>query len=181
MKATSRRRQLIMGALLGLAAIGAATRHWADNPSLLRDIGTLFMVLWLPAVGNLVAFVVRRLARRAAPVSGFASGSAFSPHLWAEFEPLVPAPSFDPPLDPLVTRCTALVGTAGFTIRLGIPVAQWLESGSTRAQPIELLRPALALPRLAPSTTFHVMAGAVPIARGRVTAFAAPSGSAPPL
>ena len=80
-----------------------------------------------------------------------------------------------------MTGCTAIVGTAGFSFRLGIPVAQWLASGSTGAQPIEFLRPELALPRLAPGTTFHVLAGAVPIARGRAAALAIASGNAPPL
>ena len=56
---TSARRQIIMATLLGLAIIGAAMRYWAPNPSTTRDIGTLMLVLWLPAVGNLVAFVVR--------------------------------------------------------------------------------------------------------------------------
>jgi hypothetical protein len=45
----SGRRQVVMCVLLGLAAAGAAIRHWADNPSLARDIGTLLLVLWLPA------------------------------------------------------------------------------------------------------------------------------------
>ena len=59
MKATSPRRQLAMCVLLGLALVGAGIRHWADNPSTLRDVGTLMLVLWLPAVGNLVGFVIR--------------------------------------------------------------------------------------------------------------------------
>ena len=65
-----------MAVLLFLAVIGAAIRHWADNPSLLRDIGTLMLVLWLPAVGNLVAFVIRRVPwRRVREPRAFAARS----------------------------------------------------------------------------------------------------------
>ena len=61
---TSSRRQIVMATLLGLAIVGAAMRYWAPNPSGARDIGTLLMVMWLPAVGNLVAFAVRQLHKR---------------------------------------------------------------------------------------------------------------------
>ena len=68
MKATSHRRQLIVATLLALAIVGAGMRWWAGNPSLARDIGTLLLALWLPAVGNIVAFAIRRW--RAAPAGG---------------------------------------------------------------------------------------------------------------
>jgi uncharacterized membrane protein len=61
---TSSRRQIVMATLLGLAIVGAAVRYFAPNPSVTRDIGTLLMVMWLPAVGNLVAFAVRQLHKR---------------------------------------------------------------------------------------------------------------------
>ncbi|NPC59094.1 hypothetical protein [Caenimonas soli] len=61
---TSSRRQLVMATLLGLAIVGAAMRYWAPNPSTARDIGTLLMVMWLPAVGNIIAFAVRQLHKR---------------------------------------------------------------------------------------------------------------------
>lgn len=53
-----------MVTLLGLAIVGAAMRYWAPNPSTARDIGTLLMVMWLPAVGNIISFVVRRFRQR---------------------------------------------------------------------------------------------------------------------
>ncbi|MBA3773934.1 MAG: hypothetical protein H0X13_16020 [Ramlibacter sp.] len=61
---TSARRQIIMATLLGLAIVGAVMRYWAPNPSATRDIGTLMLVLWLPAVGNLISFAVREWHRR---------------------------------------------------------------------------------------------------------------------
>ena len=39
-------------------------RYWAPNPWAARDIGMLMRVLWLPAVGNLVSFVVREWHKR---------------------------------------------------------------------------------------------------------------------
>ena len=61
---TSSRRQIIMATLLGLAIVGAAMRYWAPNPSTARDIGTLLMVMWLPAVGNIISFAVRQFHKR---------------------------------------------------------------------------------------------------------------------
>lgn len=58
---TSSRRQIVMVVLLVLAVIGAAIRYWAPNPSAARDVGTLLLVLWLPAVGNLVAFAIGKM------------------------------------------------------------------------------------------------------------------------
>jgi hypothetical protein len=61
---TSSRRQIVMATLLGLAIVGAAMRYWAPNPSTARDIGTLLLVMWLPAVGNIVSFVMREWHKR---------------------------------------------------------------------------------------------------------------------
>ncbi|MES2785777.1 MAG: hypothetical protein V4684_09960 [Pseudomonadota bacterium] len=61
---TSARRQIVMGVLLVLALIGAAVRFWAPDPSAARDVGTLLLVLWLPAVGNLVAFAIGKVQAR---------------------------------------------------------------------------------------------------------------------
>jgi hypothetical protein len=61
---TSTRRQIVMATLLGLAIVGGAVRYWATNPSTARDIGTLLLVMWLPAVGNLISFVIREWHRR---------------------------------------------------------------------------------------------------------------------
>ena len=63
MKATSSRRKLIVIVLLALALVGAGMRYWAPNPSVTRDIGTLLLVLWLPVIGNVVAFVINRVTR----------------------------------------------------------------------------------------------------------------------
>lgn len=157
-----------MAVLLSLAAVGGAIRHWADNPSLLRDIGTLMLVLWLPAVGNLVAFVIRNIQQRASRPTGFAAGSAFLPHLRAELTPT--ARDTAQPLAALEQRCTLVLGQAGFTARAASPLAQWLAAGTPQTLELELLRPALALPQLAPGTAFDLLAGGSVVGHGRVCA-----------
>ena len=147
----SPRRQIVMAVLLFVAALGSLVRCWAPDPSTLRDVGTLMLVLWLPAVGNLVGFVIQKFRQRA---HDFAPGAAFTPHLSADVEQLVPGV----PLD----RCTVIVGQEGFTARLRKSPNETME--------FEFLRPILALPKLPPGTDFHLLVGTVTAARGRVLA-----------
>lgn len=143
----SSRRQIVMAVLLGLALIGAAVRHWAPNPSMLRDVGTLLLVLWLPAVGNLVGFLIRKIPRRA---RDFAPGAVFAPQLYAEVEHLGPHEQLG--------RCTVVVGNEGFTARAR-GAGLWME--------IEFLRPDLALPKVLARTEFRLLVGTSTV-RGRV-------------
>jgi hypothetical protein len=169
---TSSRRQIVMAVLLALAALGAAIRHWADNPSLARDIGTLLLVLWLPAVGNLVAFVIRKFPRRTRQSDTFFEDRPFIAHLAAE----VTAIANDlQELDPLERRCMVLLGNEGFTARSALPLSQWLGSGNMQTMEFELLRPEPGSRRLAPGDAFHVLRGTAAVAEGRVieTYFAA--------
>jgi len=156
-----------MAVLLLLAAVGGAIRHWADNPSLLRDMGTLMLVLWLPAVGNLVAFVMRRVPRRAARVEGFRAGSVFLPHLRAELTPLARCSLQAWPTDG--AACMLRLGQAGFTARLASPPSQWIAAGIEQTLELELLRPSLALPQLVPGTAFDLLVGGTLVGRGRVS------------
>jgi hypothetical protein len=164
MKTTSSRRQLIVFVLLGLAMLGAAMRQWADNPSVERDIGTLLLVLWLPVVGNVVAFVIRRL-RPPGPSLDFESGAAFTGQLLVELTPLA---SCVTGLTPDERGCTLAIGAEGFTARLPLPLAQWLAAGAPQALELQFRRPELALRRLSVDTVFRVMAGAAVVGTGRV-------------
>jgi hypothetical protein len=155
----SRRRQVVMCVLLALAAAGASIRHWADNPSLARDIGTLLLVLWLPAVGNLVAFAVRKLAPRLRRVDGFEPNSAFDAHFFAEIVPLQTGAAAG--LD--VRDFVLVIGHEGFRARVARPLAATAETVG-----LQLLRPNLALPRLGPDVAFQVMVGERIVARGQV-------------
>ena len=47
-------RRAAMAALLALAVLGGVIRYSAPNPSTLRDIGTLLLVLWVQLVVGLI-------------------------------------------------------------------------------------------------------------------------------
>ncbi len=166
MKATSSRRQIIVFVLLILALAGGAIRQWADNPSITRDIGTLLLVLWLPIIGNVVAYIIMRVqsARRARRAAGFAPDAAFTAHLLAEVQPLAPAPV----LSKGERDCTLVVGQEGFTARSTAPLAQWLAAGAARPVALQLLRPELAMSRLPAGASFTILAGRSLAASGRV-------------
>jgi hypothetical protein len=164
MKATSHRRQLIVAVLLALALVGAGMRLWADNPSLARDIGTLLLVLWLPAVGNIVAFAIGRWRAAHPPRPPFDADAPFVGHLLVELARVEPAAAgaVDAGL------CTLVLGSEGFTARLAQPLAQWLAGPQPAVLQVQLLRPALALPRLPAGTAFSVLAGTRAVGMGRV-------------
>lgn len=169
LKATSFRRQIIVAVLFGLALIGGAIRYWAPNPSLTRDMGNLLLVLWVPAIGNVIGFLVHK-ARRPVPVPpGFAPGQAFAPQLLVELTPF--ARQVRPILAHLDSRqdqCTVVVGTDGFTARLSQPLAEWLGRRQALTVQLELLRPELALPSLAVGTGFRLVTGKTVAGEGRV-------------
>jgi hypothetical protein len=162
--ATPARRRLIMIALLLLAVAGSLIRYFAPDPSTLRDIGTLLMVLWLPAVGNLVAYFVRKIPRKPTKPAGFAEGSAFTPHLRVRLEPTGLVADLPAAFACEGNQCTLIVGNAGFTARIGPAVP------GTGAEdvPVELLRPEVALPALKPGTQLRLVIGAIAAARGQV-------------
>jgi hypothetical protein len=170
MKATSSRRQIIVFVLLILALAGAAIRQWADNPSVERDIGTLLLVLWLPIIGNVVAYVIVRVqsARRARRTGGFDPQAPFTPHLLVEVTPVDPVRPALPPLSDAERNCTLVIGNEGFTARADLPLVQWLTAGEARSVALQLLRPALALPRLPAGAAFSLLAGRSVAAGGRV-------------
>ena len=162
MKATPFRRQLIVAVLLALAIVGAGMRYWADNPSLARDVGTLLLVLWLPAVGNVLAFAIRRWRAAHPPRPPFDPAAPFESHLLVELVGVGPAAAgMDAGL------CTLVVGTEGFTARLA-PLAGWLAGPQPAVLHVELLRPALALTRLPAGAVFSVLAGTRALGTGRV-------------
>jgi hypothetical protein len=163
-------RRLAMAVLLVLATAGGVLRHFADNPSTLRDVGTLLLVLWLPAVGNLVAFLVRKIpVRPPAPrVADFPPGSNFAPHLLAQLDP-VPVPEGAlQAMDPHDRRCTIVAGQQAFTVRLDEPVVARFATGQAQSLALELLRPDVARQHLPVGREFHLLAGMTAVAKGRV-------------
>lgn len=158
-----------MAVLLALAVLGGVIRYLAPNPSTLRDVGTLMLVLWVPAIGQVIGWLMRKIPQKAPPSHAFAPGSPFMPQLHADITP-VPLPGDMAPLDERDTHCTLIVGRKGFTARLDRPVAQWVTQPGTGHVGIELLRPELAMKQLPPGTVFHLLAGTVAVARGEVRA-----------
>ncbi|MEP6792156.1 MAG: hypothetical protein ABI907_12350, partial [Ramlibacter sp.] len=86
-RVTSSRRRLIVFILLGLALVGGGLRLWTPRASLAHDIGNLLLVLWVPVIGNVVAWVIRQARLRLQRPRGFAAGSPFNGHLLVELAP----------------------------------------------------------------------------------------------
>jgi hypothetical protein len=166
---TSSRRRLAMAAMLALAASGAVIRKYAANPSTLRDIGTLLLVLWLPAIGNLIAYFVGKIPRSKPPVTDFAAGAAFSAQLEVVVDTTGASAEALRALDPDVRRCTLLVARHGFTARALEPIAATLAATGPQTLSLELLHPKVALRRLGAGTDFHLLVGTAGVATGKVT------------
>jgi hypothetical protein len=168
MKPTPAGRKIISVALLSLAVVGAVIRLFAPNPSLARDIGTLLLVMWVPAVGNFIGWGMRQWAARRLPKS-FESQGPFVAHLLAEAT-LTPIARQGPAslAESAEVRCTLLLDTEGFTARFFIAPGASLPAGSPQTLQLQLLSPTVALPRFQPDTTFRVMTGNNVIGQGRV-------------
>lgn len=167
---TPSRRRMAMAVMLLLALSGGVIRKYAPNPSTLRDVGTLLLVMWLPAVGNLIGYLMRKIPRKAPPVTDFAVGSVFAPQLQVQVEAAALPAELVEALDPAAGLCTVLVGRHGFTARLAQPVVQAFATAGPQTLALELLHPAVALPKLPAGTDFHLVVGTTGIAKGRVVA-----------
>lgn len=159
--ATSSRRKLVVAILLVLALAGGAIRLLAPNPSTLRDIGSLMLVLWVPVIGNVIAFLVHRIKIRRTPFD-----DPFAPELLVELSPLAPPPRLAQPL--AGEGCALVVGTEGFTVRLSQPLAGWLERGKPVQVEAQFLKPQMALALFPADTTFRVVAHQQLVGQGRV-------------
>ncbi|MDB5849670.1 MAG: hypothetical protein JWP29_3422 [Rhodoferax sp.] len=165
------RRQIITVFLLLLAVTGGLIRWLAPQPSLARDMGSLLLVLWLPIIGNIIAWLVARAAKPKVAAPGFAADAAFVPSARIALTLMAAAvPSESRPVPAGLFPCMVVVGTDAFSARLSVPadgvpvpeVAQVLE--------VEFLRPEVALPRLPADTTFTLLAGRTLLGQGRVLA-----------
>lgn len=165
------RRKLIVIILLCVAIAGAVVRHYAERGTTTRDIATLLMVLWVPIIGNVIAWLIGRLPRRAPPLAppSFDARGAFTPHLQVELTLRPPAlPVHDVPLGAGEYRCALVVGNEGFSARWIVPQGEALARRKAHVLAIELLAPELAGPRFSQGADFRVMVGDSFIADGRV-------------
>jgi hypothetical protein len=167
--ATSHRRQIIVGILFALAIVGGVMRYFAPNPSLTRDMGNLLLVLWVPAIGNVIAFLVGKLRSKRPAPPGFDPAQPFAPQLLVEITPFAPRlRAALGRIDPRQDQCTLVVGSDGFSARLSLPLADWLTQDQALPAELQFLRPELAMPRFAAGTDFRVLAGTVVAGEGRV-------------
>ena len=166
---TSSRRQIITAVLLLLALGGGLVRWLAPQPSLARDIGSLLLVLWLPIIGNIIAWLVGRARTPKAAPPGFAPGSPFIPTARVTLTLLAAdVPAQSRPIRAGLFPCMVAVGHEAFTARLQVP--PHAEPVPEVAQPLEVefLRPEVALPKLKPGTDFTLLSGRTLLGRGQV-------------
>lgn len=156
-----------MAVLLVLAAAGGVIRAVAPDPSTTRDIGTLLLVLWLPAVGNFIGYLMKKVPKAAPPPTHFAPEAAFSAHLEVTLQPYAEAAEG---MRALATDqlATVVVGRRGFTVRFAEPIAQALAREGGGSLMLELLRPASAAGSLPAGTDFHLLVNHQPVAKGSV-------------
>ena len=165
------RRKLIVIILLCVAVTGAVMRHYAERGTTTRDIGTLLMVLWVPIIGNVIAWLVSKRPRRAPPPEpvSFDALSAFTPHLRVQITLRPPAlPVHDVPLPAGEYRCALVIDNEGFSARWFVPQGEVLDRGKPHTLEVELLTPELAKPRFVQGADFRVLVGDSFIADGRV-------------
>jgi hypothetical protein len=167
---TSASRRVAMAALLFLAICGAALRTWAPNPSTLRDVGSLLLVLWLPAVGNLIAYFIRKIPRRAPPATDFPPDAPFAPQLQVQLEVAGMPDELVAQLDGSERLCTVLVGRRGFRARAPEPLVRTFAAAGPRTLELQLLHPGIALRHLKPGAELHVLVGRTGVAKGLVLA-----------
>ena len=107
------RRKVIAILLLALAVLGALMRQLAEADSLAHDIGTLLLVMWVPVVGNIVGYFMKKYAPKPRLPAGFTAGAPFTAHVSAGLQFDVEMPDLGAPW-----TCTLLQGTQGYTVRL---------------------------------------------------------------
>lgn len=171
------RRKLIVLILLGVAVGGAVIRHFAAMGSTLRDIGTLLMLLWIPIIGNVIAWLVARVRRPHAeePVAGFDQRADFTAHARVELtlrESQLPSENI--PVAAGEHRCALVVDNQGFSARWRLRPGDVVERGRPRQCDIEFLAPELALVRFPVDAPFRMLVGESFIGDGRVLQLVTP-------
>ena len=165
----SSRRETITAILLLFAVGGGLLRWLAPQPSLARDMGSLLLVLWLPIIGNIIAWLVARAHKPKNAPPGFAPDSPFTPSAHITLTLLAAeVPSQSRPIRAGLFHCMVVVGHEAFSARLQVP--PHAEPVPEVAQPLEVefLRPEVALPKLKPGTDFTLLSGRTLLGRGQV-------------
>jgi hypothetical protein len=166
------RRKLIVILLLCVALGGAALRHLSLPGTTARDIGTLLMLLWIPVIGNVIAWLIGRVKRKPAaqaPVATFAEAAPFRAQVQVELTLRPPSvPAEDIVIAEGEHHCAFVLGNEGFSGRWLVPEGGSFRRGTAQRLPVEFLSPALALPKFQPGTVFRMLVGESFIGDGRV-------------
>lgn len=165
----SARRQLITVVMLVLALVGGVVRWFAPQPSMARDLGSMLMVLWLPIVGNIIAWLIRRAKTPKHLPQGFAAGTVFEPHARIELTLLAAdTPRQSRPIRAGYFDGALVVGSEAFTTRLEVPSDGEPVPEVPCTLEVQFLRPELALARLTVGTRFAVLSGRTVLGTGHV-------------
>ena len=165
----STRRQIITVLLLLAAVAGGIVRWLAPDPSLARTLGTLMMVLWLPIIGNIIGWLMRRAQTPKHLPQGFASGAPFEPHALIELTLLeADTPSLSRPIRVGFFDAALVVDSEGFSARLAVPSDREPVPEVPCELEVQFLRPELARRRLTPGTGFVLLAGRTALGKGVV-------------
>lgn len=165
----SSRRQIITVFLLVLAVCGGLVRWLAPQPSLARDMGSLLLVLWLPIIGNIIAWLVARAAKPKVAQPGFAEDSVFVASARIQLTLMAAGvPSESRPIRAGLFPCMVVLGTEAFSARLRVPGGQEPVPEVAQALEVQFLRPELALAKLPAGTDFMVLAGRTLLGTGRI-------------
>lgn len=164
------KRRFIVIALLCLALGGALLRQLAEPGSTARDVGTLLMLLWLPIIGNVIAWLIAKVRRQvAAEPAGFEAGSTFQPHVLVELTLRAPQlPSEDSLIREGEHRCILVMENQGFSARWIVAPGQAFRRGTAQTLQVEFLKPAIALPRFQRDAAFRMLVAESFVGDGRV-------------
>ena len=131
------------------------------------------MVLWLPVIGSVIAWLVAKVRREAprrrrAP-TGFDAAGAFQPHALVELT-MRPSqlPSENVPIAEGEHRCALVVDNEGFSARWFVAPGGAFRRGTAQTLEVEFLAPALALPRFQRDAAFRMLVGESFVGDGRV-------------
>ncbi|MDM0116846.1 hypothetical protein QTI66_32480 [Variovorax sp. J22R133] len=156
--------------LLCIAVAGALIRQFAARGSTLRDVGTLLMLLWLPIIGNIIAWLVARMRRPSAPEpETFGAPDTFQPHALVELTlRAAKLPSEDVPIPVGEHRCALVIASDGFSARWFVRPGEKVLRGKAHAVQMEFLTPTLALEKFQPQAAFRMLVGEAFVGDGRV-------------
>ena len=165
----SSRRQIITVVLLVFAVIGGLMRWLAPQPSLARDMGSLLLVLWLPIIGNIIAWLVARAAKPKQAQPGFAAGSDFVASARMSLTLLAAdVPAASRPIRAGLFPCMLVLGNEAFSARLFVPSGAEPVPEVTQTLEVQFLRPELASVKLPVGTEFQLLEGRTLLGSGRV-------------